>query len=306
MDWLNEILNYELFKIDLTPEDDTGAKSVTVFQVLIIIIILIGSRIALWSLRKVFDRIDRYRRIPMESGRRKAVFQIIQYIVYIITFIFILNSLNFEVKQFIALSAALLVGLGFGLQNIFNDIISGILILIDGTIEVDDVVEVDSLSLMGQVKSIRLRTSIIETPDAITVIVPNSKFTSTNVINWSHDEKATRFHISVGVAYGSNVSLVRDILKDVASKHGNILMSPEPKIFFTDFGDSALMFELLFWTEKSFTIEELKSDLRYMIEAEFRRNNIRIPFPQRDLHIVEDYRFEQNSKKDSQSSNAKK
>ncbi len=291
MDWLKDIISYTLFEIDTDPNKEGPEISVTVIKVLIIFIILFGSRIALWFLRKLFNRIDTSRRIPMESGRRKALFQIIQYIVYVITFIFVLDSLGYKLPQFLALSAALLVGLGFGLQNIFSDIVSGILILVDGTIEVDDVVEIDTLHLMGKVKSIRLRTSIIETPDAITVIVPNSKFTSTNVVNWSHDERSTRFHIQVGVAYGSNVSLVRDILKDTAAKHGNIQTNPEPKVFFEEFGDSALIFDLMFWTERSFSIEEVKSDLRYMIEAEFRRNNIKIPFPQRDLHVIEDIRW---------------
>jgi len=295
---INILLDHTIFSLPV-PGKESEPVPVKIRAILFSILIIIGSRIAIWFIYKFFDRIDNNRRIPMEVGRRKAVLQIIQYIVYIISFIIILQTVGFQVNQLIALTAALLVGLGFGLQNIFNDVVSGILILIDGTVEVDDVVEVNTLGLIGKVKSIRLRTSIIETPDAVTVIVPNSKFTSSNVINWSHDERETRFHVKIGVAYGSNVSLVRDVLRDVAKKHGNVLSNPEPKVFFQDFGDSALIFDLLFWTSKSFSIEEIRSDLRFMIEAEFRRNNIHIPFPQRDLHIISDHRLLENNKENA-------
>lgn len=260
--------------------------SISPGKVLVIIAIFFGTRLILWSVSKLFDRIDQSRRMPMDQGRRKAIVQILRYVLYVLAVLIILGITGAEITGLVAGSAALLVGVGFGLQQTFNDIMSGIIILVDGTIEVGDVIEVDSVGLFGKVTEIKLRASLIVTPDSVYVIVPNSKITSSNVINWSHDNQETRFKVRVGVAYGSDVSLVRKVLKEVAQNHGRVLKQPEPKVFFDDFGDSALIFHLLFWTENHFEIEEIRSDIRFMIEAEFRRNHIRIPFPQRDIHVI--------------------
>ena len=187
-----------------------------------------------------------------------------------------------------ASSAALFVGIGLALQNVFSDIASGIFILFEGTIEVGDMVVVNSLSLEGKVIEIRLRTSIIEPLDSVSVIVPNSKFTTTNVVNWSFNDKETRFRLNVGVAYGSNTQLVRKVLRESAAAHNKVLKNPAPKVRFIDFGESSLDFELLLWLNMN-TIQEYEdilSDLRFKIDAEFRRYDITIPFPQRDIHII--------------------
>ena len=179
----------------------------------------------------------------------------------------------------------MLVGLGFGIQQIFNDYISGILILFEGNLKVNDVVQMEDETI-GIVKEIFLRTSKIETRDDFTIIVPNHKLISDNIINWSHLESRTRFNVKVGVAYGSDTTLVEKVLLDCANNHPDIVKHAA-FVRFINFGDSSLDFQLFFWTMKTFRVENIKSNLRFKIDQEFKKNEIRIPFPQRDVHVLE-------------------
>ncbi|MDP5171787.1 MAG: mechanosensitive ion channel [Bacteroidia bacterium] len=278
----------ELLALPLVELSDT--KQIRVSNLLGALLVFVAARIGIFYFRRLFVDSGGSHRLPMDQGRRLAVFQIGRYIVYLLAILLMLTSLNINLSVLIASSAALFIGIGLALQNTFSDIASGIVILVDRTIEVGDVIMLDSLELEGKVKEIRLRSTIIETLDAMTVIVPNSRFTTTNVVNWSFNDKVTRFRVRVGVAYGSNVQLVRKILVLAAQNHGLILNKPEPKVRFTEFGESSLDFELLFWTSRVMEYQDIKSDLRFKIEADFRKNGIQIPFPQRDLHIVSDFR----------------
>ena len=179
---------------------------------------------------------------------------------------------------------ALLVGLGLGLQQIFQDIMSGIAILFEGSLKVGDIVEIQD-NIIGRVIEIGLRTSKIETRDNIIMVVPNSKFVTDIVINWSHMEKKTRFHIDVGVAYGSDVEKVSQVLLQCAEDINKISKTPPPFVRFSDFGNSSLDFQLYFWTTETFQVEYIKSEIRYKIDSAFRANGVHIPFPQRDVHI---------------------
>lgn len=271
-------------------------KEVRVSNVLGAVLIFILARIGVFSFRKFFVRAGETSRLPLDQGRRLAIFQIGKYILYLVALLLILTSLNINLSVLVASSAALFVGIGLALQNTFSDIAAGIVILVDRTVEVGDMVVIDSLKLEGKVVEIRLRSTVVETQDLMTVIVPNSRFTTTNVVNWSFNDRETRFRVKVGVAYGSNVGQVRKILVQAAKSHGLILKKPEPRVRFTEFGESSLDFELLFWTNRVLEYQDIKSDLRFMIEAEFRKSNISIPFPQRDLHIVSDFRQGKDTK----------
>ncbi|MFY0672313.1 MAG: mechanosensitive ion channel [Bacteroidia bacterium] len=220
----------------------------------------------------------------MDKGSISAVVQLIRYFAYTIAIAILLDSLGFKTTALLASSTALLVGIGLGLQQVFYDLISGIILLFEGTIRVGDVVEIKH-EYVGKVMHIGIRTSKIETRENTYIIVPNSKFISGDVVNWSHITTSTRFKVVVGVAYGSNVELVRDLLLQAAENQQHIESEPKPFVRFNDFGDSALVFELYFWTNKTFTVENLKSDLRFEIDRLFRAHDVTIPFPQRDLHI---------------------
>jgi small-conductance mechanosensitive channel len=180
-------------------------------------------------------------------------------------------------------SAALLVGIGLGLQQTFNDLISGIIILIEGTVEVGDIVKIDES--VAVVRKIGLRVSQIETRDNSTLIIPNSKLVVDNVNNLSHDIKPTRFQIDVGVGYNSDVRLVEKLLLQAANEHSRVSKKPKPRVQFRDFGNSSLDFTLHFHSQERMSVEFIKSDIRFNIIHLLRENKIEIPFPQQDLWL---------------------
>ncbi|MEQ6119847.1 mechanosensitive ion channel domain-containing protein [Reichenbachiella sp. MALMAid0571] len=245
-----------------------------------VILIIVSWTIILISKQVVQRQINSGR---FDKGRGKALFQILNYSIIVLTIIAGLDMVGVKITLLLAGSAALLVGVGLGLQQVFNDIVSGILLLFEGTVTVGDIIELNNI--VGKVEKISIRTSKIETRDGIVIIVPNSKLVSDNVINWSHNRSVTRFRIKVGVAYGSDVSLVMKLLSDSALEHPEVVRTPEPKARFIDFGESSLDFELLFYSKRMFDIEFVRSDIRVKIDQKFRENNITIPFPQRDLHF---------------------
>jgi small-conductance mechanosensitive channel len=218
-----------------------------------------------------------------DRGRIESVRIITNYFLWTIAIVLILNSLSINITLLLAGSAALLVGIGFGIQQTFNDFVSGIIILFEGTIQVGDVVQVSEF--VGTVREIGIRTSRVETVDKIWVIVPNSKFVTDNVVNWSKNDFLTRFKVTVGVAYGSDTEKVQDILVSIAMAHPLIEKEPVPFVEFNDFGDSALLFNLMYYTKEVLPLWRIKSDLRFAIDKAFREQGIIIPFPQRDVYI---------------------
>lgn len=257
----------------------------SVGNIFFVLLVYAGVKFMLWLVKRVLRKrfLDKGK---IDDGRLFSTLQLIRYFVYVVALAISLESVGIGVTWLIGVSAALLVGIGIGMQQIFNDITSGIIILFEGIIEIGDVLEIDEL--VGTIKEIRLRTCKIQTREAITVIVPNSKFVTSNVINWSHSAKTTRFNVSINVAYGSDITLVKKLLLECAEKHGEVLSSPASFVRFENFGDSSLDFNLFFWTNKIWEVENVKSDLRFMIEDTFRENKVTIPFPQRDVHIYQD------------------
>lgn len=272
---MGEILHFELFHFD------NQKVRITVFNVLMLVTIFIVTRWVIKLARLLLEQrmVDR----DMRKGSLNSLLQLIKYFVFVVAITIGLESMGIKLSFLLASSAALLVGIGLGLQQVFHDLVSGIILLFEGTIQVGDVV--DLKNVVGRVTEIGLRTSKIKTREDVYVIVPNSKFTSGDVVNWSHIDTATRFDITVGVAYGSDVQKVRSSLMEAAQKHEKIDKEPVPFVRFEDFGESALIFQLFFWTDETFLVEGLKSDLRFDIDAAFREQGITIPFPQRDLHL---------------------
>lgn len=219
----------------------------------------------------------------LDTGREFAITRIIKYILVLIFVLIALAALKVNWKVFAVLTP-LLIGIGLGLQQVANDLVSGFILLVEPTIRVNDIVEVDGI--IARVNEIGLRTSNVETRDGIAMIIPNHKLVSENLINWSSSDNVNRFKISVGVAYGSDVELVKKLLIENAWKHSKVITNPSPEVFFKDFGESSLDFELAFWSNHIFPIEMVKSELRFMISQAFNENGITIPFPQRDLHII--------------------
>ena len=267
----------EFLEIDLI---NVGSHHIAVANLLALVVILLVAKIILWGLKKALTRkVDD----PLEMGRRMSAYALAQYLVWVVAIAGSFEALGFNLPLLLAGSAALLVGIGLGLQDLFRDFISGIIMLFEGTIRVGDVMKVDGI--VGEVKEIKLRTSVLLDRDGIVLIVPNSKFVTQAVTNWTHNERRTRFEVVVGVAYGSDVEKVRDVLIACAKNHPQVSQKPAPFVQFTDFGDSQLTFRLLFFSMSVFAVENLRSDLRFAIDKAFRENHITIPFPQRDLHV---------------------
>ena len=233
---------------------------------------------------KLFKRIVNRKLDEEDKGKFKAVFSFVQYFVYTIVLVIALESSGINVSVLLAGSAALLVGIGLGLQTLFQDIMSGIFILVDKSLHVNDIIEIEDK--IGKVDEIRLRTTRAITIDDKVLIIPNHKFLTNSLFNWTQNGIQTTEVVEVGVAYGSYVELVKDILIDVASAHPKVLKSTVPKVLFTDFGESSLQFKLLFVINNSYEHLTVKSDLRFAIDKKFIENKIVIPFPQRDIHLI--------------------
>jgi len=259
-----------------------GKVGLNISDLLFAILIFVFARLSAWVLTRVI-MMPYYRNNSIDVGTQYAVNQLVTYVIFVLAFFFSIESLGMSFTVLWGSAAALLVGVGLGLQQTFNDLTSGIILLFDRSIEVGNVV--DLKGTVGIVRKIGLRTSQVETRDNIIIIVPNSKLIVDEVVNWSHFDDKARFKVTVGVAYGSDTELVKELMLSVARDNVFVLEHPSPSVFFAGFGDSSLDFELYFWSRNFMFIERVKSDIRFEIDRKFRENNVTIPFPQRDLWI---------------------
>jgi small-conductance mechanosensitive channel len=275
MEKINNFLQFVILKI--------GDYEIKVFTLVIIVFVFIITKLVVWLIKKALFR---KRGDEFDHGNAYAIFQIIKYVVWVISIGLILESVGVKVTVLVAGSAALLVGVGLGLQQTFNDIISGIILLSERSIKIDDILEIDDDVV--RIQKIGLRTSKGLNRDEISIIIPNSLITTNKVINWSHQARKTRFRINVGVAYGSDVDLVLNILEASALEHPDISDATQIEARFINFGNSSLDFQLLFFSESVFRIEKVKSEIRKIINRKFIENKITVPFPQMDIHLKSD------------------
>ena len=253
---------------------------IAVWTFLLVILSFVGARFFLKWIRVLLTR------NMQEPDKLKFIsfFKFVQYITYIIVGFAVLSASGINVTPFLAASAALLVGLGLALQELFQDVIGGIFIFIDKSLLVGDIVEVDGK--VARVKEVSLRTTRAITRDDKIVVIPNHKFISEIIINYTQNHKTTRESVKIGVAYGSDVKKVEALLLKSVTQQSGVLKKPKPFVLFDDFGDSALQFSVLFFITDSFSDTKIKSEIRFTIDQLFRENNISIPFPQRDVHII--------------------
>jgi len=277
MESIREIVQYEILSF--------GENKLRAYTLLVIVSIFLLTKVLLWLIKKGLYRKNRSN--EFDDANAYAIFQIIRYIVWIIAIGFILETIGIKVTVLVAGSAALLVGVGLGLQQTFNDIISGIILLAERSIRINDVLEIDGDIV--KIEGIGLRTSKGLNRDDISIIIPNSLITTNKVINWSHQSKKTRFKINVGVAYGSDVDLVIKVLKESAMEHPEIKDEQLVDVRFVEFNNSSLDFQILFFSESIFRIEKVKSEIRKTINRKLIENKITIPFPQMDLHLKSNY-----------------
>ena len=293
---VQRITHLELFGFDLEGKDDNGKflrYSFTIGKIFKLIFVILIARISLSVFRVLIYRSTKEKRWIDDAGRY-TITQLSKYLIYTFAFIFALQGIGIDAQVLLAGSAALFVGIGFGLQSILGDVFSGIILLFDGSIKVGDVVEMPDEEIC-KVEHIFIRTSQLKTIDGKTIIVPNSNLTKENVVNWTISDKVTRFNVAVGVAYGSDTQKVKDILYQCSLKHPMIDKKRNIVVTLEDFGEYALKFKVYFWAQKTWEIINIKSEIRFAIDQSFRANNIKIPFPQRDLHLISDRRSSETS-----------
>ena len=275
MDWLREFIrlaNVELLRF--------GTLSVTPIRIVATLGILLAVwRLAVWIGHQCANRLLKH----VAAGPRYTVIRLMQYGLWLLAILAALQLWNVDITALAVVAGVLGVGIGFGLQNLTANFVAGIVLLFEQPVQVDDYVTTETTD--GRVEGISFRATTIVTNDNISIIVPNSEFINRPVTNWSHGDPNVRIRVSVGVAYGSDVDKVTQVLIQVAYGVEDVLHDPKPRVHFTAFGDSALELELLVWTNRPISHRTIRSRLHYGIYAAFQSAGIQIPFPQRDLHV---------------------
>lgn len=268
---IKEILNTSLYASETV--------NISIGTLLIIITALVLVSFVLKLIKKLVNA-----KLPEEDKNKfTSIFGFSKYLFYIMVVVTVLHGSGLDLTVFLTASAALFVGLGFALQYLFQDIISGVLIILDQSLHVGDIIEVDQK--VGKVFEIKLRTTRAVTRDDKVIVIPNHIFLTNSIFNYTQNRKTTREKVSIGVSYSSDIGLVTQLLEGATSEQKGILKTPKPFVLFDDFGDSALLFSVHFSVSDSFADPKLKSELRYKIAQSFKDHNISIPFPQRDVHL---------------------
>jgi small-conductance mechanosensitive channel len=275
IEYVKDVLDIRLFVL--------GGAQFTVWTtlylvVLIVVLVFVSRRLKLWLVDTVLARRQ------VELGVRQAIATIFQYLFVCIGLLVVLSTAGIDLTTLNVLAGAVGIGVGFGLQTIANNFISGLIILFERPVKVGDRIQVGEVA--GDVVRIGARATTITTNDNIEIIVPNAEFISSRVINWSHSDREVRLHIPVGVSYSSNPEEVREILLEVAASHRGVLKKPSPDVIFIEFGDSSLNFDLRVWTTDYIAKPKiLRSDINFAIRKKFKERGIEIPYPQRDIHL---------------------
>ena len=266
---MEEFLKYTLFTFD-----GFSLRIIAIVKV-IVWVFIVG--ILLKIIKSVVYKTTRF-----DDAKRFSIYTLSKYVIIVFSFMVGLHLIGLDVSLLLAGSAALLVGFGLGMQNLFSDYISGLIILIDSSIKVGDVLEIKGL--VCKVQQINLRTTTVLTRDDKWIILPNTDLTRNQLINWTHSDTTSRFSVSTRVDFSSDVDLVMSIMEQTAQNFEKIRTDPKPIVRFEEFADSSLNFTIHFWSDEVFRIENIKSDYRVLLLKNFNKENIVIPFPQRVIH----------------------
>lgn len=271
---MNEILN-RTFHL--------GHHTLSVLELLEVAAVLLVARVVLALMRRGLRRAKRMR--AMDEGKRFIIRRLLTSVVWTVSALMVLSVLGVNLTALWAGSAALLVGVGIGLQGFFNDVISGFVLLFEGSVAVGNVLEVEGK--LVRVERIDLRSTRVVTVAGELIVLPNAKVAGEAVVNLSQGDRAMRIRVNVGVAYGSDVALVTKLLSEAMAEQPEVLANPEPAVFFQDFADSSLNFSVMGWLDDPWDRMAIQSRVRTAIDAKFRDHGVTIPFPQRDVHIMD-------------------
>jgi small-conductance mechanosensitive channel len=296
------LLNFEIllpvedyFSELFTREWAIGTFSISIADV-VLFFATIWISVLLARLIRFFLEGDVLSRMTLPRGVPGAISAIVKYIIVGFGIVVAFSAAGLDLDKFALLAGALGVGIGFGLQDLVRNFISGLILIFERPIQVGDAVQIDNLS--GRVRQIGIRSSIVKTWEGAEVIVPNGQLISNKLINWTMTDQLRRIDIKVGVSYSTDVALVMKTLLNCAKDNEQILNSPAPYVLFNDFADSYLEFELRCWTSNYPDWIFIRSDIRVAIDEAFDKEGITIPFPQRDLHIISDRTKEETEESD--------
>ena len=260
---------------------ELGSFQLSFRSTLLFFSVIAAAQVVIWSVRYLLRKF--LRNTNFEEGTRFMVMRMVRTVVYFLVIVVALDTAGIDLTVFWASSAALLVGVGIGLQNFFNDVVSGFVLLFEGGVRVGDELEVDGM--MVRVERIDLRSTRVITRFGNLIVIPNGLISGQTVRNFTQGENATLIQLDVGVAYGSEVERVKAILLEAANAEEEVVKKAQTAVLFNEFGESSLQFTVYFWIEKPFMRKLISSNIRFRIDETFRVNGIRIPFPQRDVHV---------------------
>lgn len=270
----DRVLHYRLFDLNQTP---ITLASLFLFVAVVLVFFLLSRLINRGILKRILGRFQ------IDESIRFTLVRISHYLVMIIGFIFAFQFVGIDLTGLAMIFGLLSVGIGFGLQNVTANFIAGLILLFERPIKVGDRISVGDTE--GNVIAINMRATTVQSLNNISIIVPNSEFIASNVVNWSHGDPKIRLDIEVGVSYGSDIDLVVKALREVAEAHPKVRAVPQPDVLLNEFGDSSWNMELRVWIDEPKRIYVVRSEINIAIVRKFREYNIEIPFPQRDLHL---------------------
>ncbi len=272
--YIREILNIQLFTVSEVP---VTTASILIFFLLLTFFIFAGIFVRRAINRKIFKRFN------VDEGTSYTLSRITQYIIITIGVLISFNFVGINLSSLTVIFGLLSVGIGFGLQNVTSNFISGLIILFERPISVGDRVMVNQIE--GDIVEINIRATMVRTVNNISIVVPNSEFVSKDVINYSHGDPTYRLDVNVGVSYDSDLDTVLKALKEVAVNNNSVMKNPEPEVHLIEFGDSSWNMQLRSWIPNVKDYPKIRNELNQAIVRTFRKYNIVIPFPQRDLHM---------------------
>ncbi|KHK01528.1 mechanosensitive ion channel domain-containing protein [Desulfovibrio sp. TomC] len=281
-----ELGGQELFMEAVGFTITVGTVSVTLGRLALILTGFFVTRSALFAVRSFIRDLPRMRP-GIDPGVRDVLETTSLYVLWGLYVLISLFLLGFSFTSLAVVAGGLSVGIGFGLQNIVNNFVAGLILLFGRSIQAGDTIQIDAI--WGQVRKVNIRNTVVQTFDNATLFVPNSDLISGKLVNWTHRDPTVRREIAVGVAYGSDTEQVRQILLDAATSQPRVLKTPEPSVQFQNFGESSLDFKLLFWVDNVGAAVSVTSDIRFAIDKRFRELGIDIPFPQREVRIVTEH-----------------
>lgn len=274
-DLFQEFVQFELLKFG----KENNEIVITIGLVILLFLSIFIVKLLLRLIRKIYTR----KMDAEEKIRFLSAYNFTGYFVYILVVVSVISSSGIDITLILTATAVLFIGLGLAMREIFQDIIGGIYIIFDKSVQAGDIIELNGT--VCKVFDTKLRTTLAVTRDDKVIVIPNHKFVTDPVINFTQNYKNTRQSVTVRVALDADVELVREILVQAAKAQKKILKTPEPFVMLDEFGEYALHFGIYFFISDTFFELRIKSELRFEIERQFRKNNIRFPYPQNDLHI---------------------